>query len=71
MENNIFEDVLNVLVDVKVELQRLKSKVQQELVKRIDACISKVAPLIDVYASNSYRSLAITNSIRDRTVSHK
>jgi hypothetical protein len=27
MENNVFEEVLNLLVDVKVEMQKLKPKV--------------------------------------------
>ena len=55
MENNLLEDVLTVLVDVKVELQKLKSRVYQDLVKKIDGCISKVAPLIDVYTGNSFK----------------
>ena len=46
MENNVLEEVLNVLVDVKVELQKLKTKVYQQLLKKIDICISKVAPII-------------------------
>ena len=71
MENNLLEDVLSVLVDVKVELQRLKPKVYQDLVKKIDVCISKVAPLIDVFTGN-FNVAASNNSIlRDRTVSHK
>jgi hypothetical protein len=73
MENNIFEEVLNLLVDVKVEMQKLKSRVHQELVRKIDVCISKVAPLIDVYASTvSGRGSEKDKSIlsgRDKSVS--
>jgi hypothetical protein len=72
MENNIFEDVLNLLVDVKVEMQKLKSRIHQELVKKIDVCISKVAPLIDVYASTvSKTSDRDKSNIRDKSISLK
>lgn len=71
MENNLLEDVLTVLVDVKVELQKLKSRVYQELVKKIDGCISKVAPLIDVYTGNSFKFERPIQSMRDKTLSHK
>ncbi len=71
MENNIFEEVLNLLVDVKVEMQKLKSRIHQELVRKIDVCISKVAPLIDVYASTvkgSEKDKSILSG-RDKSVS--
>lgn len=70
MENNIFEEVLNLLVDVKVEMQKLKARVHQELVKKIDVCISKVAPLIDVYASTVSKTDKNSN-LRDKSISLK
>ncbi len=71
MENNLLQDVLSVLVDVKVELQRSKVKVYQDLLKKIDVCISKVAPLIDVFTGNFNLAASNNTLLRDRTVSHK
>ena len=59
------------LVDVKVELQRSKVKVYQDLLKKIDVCISKVAPLIDVFTGNFNLAASNNTLLRDRTVSHK
>lgn len=71
MENNIFEEVLNLLVDVKVQMQKLKGgQIQQELVKKIETCISKVAPLIDVYASTISKADKPTMN-RDKSISLK
>ena len=74
MENNLLEDILNVLVNVKLEMQRLKKQSFQDLLKKIDGCISRLAPIVDVYGNNLGK-LAPNNekdaNLRDRTISHK
>jgi len=74
MENNLLEDILNVLVNVKLEMQRLKKHNFQDLLKKIDGCISRLAPIVDVYGNNLSK-LAPNNekdvNLRDRTISHK
>lgn len=73
MDNNVFEDVINVLMEVKLTLQRLKIQTCNELLKNIDSCISKLAPLIDIYTSSLSRSDVSTDklNLRDRTISLK
>lgn len=74
MENNLLEDILNVLVNVKLEMQRLKKHSFQDLLKKIDGCISRLAPIVDVYGNNLSK-LPPNNekdiNSRDRTISHK
>jgi hypothetical protein len=51
-------------------MQKLKSRVHQELVRKIDVCISKVAPLIDVYSSTiSKTSEKDKSTLRDKSIS--
>jgi hypothetical protein len=74
MENNLLEDILNVLVNVKLEMQRLKKSNFQDLLKKIDGCISRLAPIVDVYGNNLSKltpNIEKDANLRDRTISHK
>jgi hypothetical protein len=49
MESNAFSEVVNILLEIKLTLQRGYKNSLNELLGKIDFCISKIAPFIDIY----------------------
>lgn len=49
MESNTFSEVVNMLLEIKLALQRGSTSTLNELLGKIDCCISKIAPFIDIY----------------------
>jgi hypothetical protein len=56
MENNTFSEVVNILLEVKLALQRGTNSNLNHLLEKIDYCISKIAPFIDIYEKGSFLS---------------
>lgn len=51
MDNILLEEVMNLLVEVKLTFQKMKVPSGTPLLRNIDNCISKLAPLVEVLQS--------------------
>ena len=54
--NSIFDEVIGLLLDVKRGLQRMKNTGCSELISKVDTCITRIAPLNDVWNSRANSS---------------
>ena len=55
MTNNnlVFDEVIGLLLEVKMGLQKVKSAFCSQLIDKVDTCITRLAPLHDVWSSSA------------------
>lgn len=51
MNNSLLEEVMNLLIEVKLTFQKMSCQPKTQLLNNIDNCISKIAPLVDMMIS--------------------